>query len=100
MKSPEVGINSLEPGLLPGQSSVAEDGFEVDPPSLDLVEVLKMVVQLCQPPLPQSRLVGKPREVWGVLKRLQQTLVVPHLWGEAMEEDVYLYVKWNNLGMY
>ena len=82
MKSPEVNINSLEPGLFSGQSSVAEDGLEVDPPSLDLVEVLEMVVQLCQPPLPQSRLVSKPRKVGGVFQRLQQTLVVPHLWRE------------------
>ena len=51
--SPEVRVHSPEPGLFSGQSSVAKDGFEVDPATLDLVEVMEVLIQVGQPPLPE-----------------------------------------------
>ena len=77
--SPEVAVHPLEPGLLPGESSVAKDWLEVDPSTLDLVEVAEILVQVCQTSLPQSCLVSKPREVGRVFQRLQQALVISHL---------------------
>lgn len=74
---------------------MAKDGFQVDPATLDLVEVVEVLVEVCQPPLPQCGLVGKPSKIGRVFQRLQQTLVVSHLWHK---EDVVMDIAIINSG--
>ena len=77
--APEVSVDPLEPGLLSGEGTAPENGLQVDPSPLDLVELVEELVEVGQPGLPDGGLVGKPLEVRGVLQRLQQALVVSHL---------------------
>ena len=78
----EVVIDSLETSLFPRQRSTAKYGFKVHPSTLDLVQVVKVFVEVCKPRLPESCLVSKSFKVGRVLERLEQTLVVSDLINE------------------
>ena len=65
--------------MFPGECSAAEDGFQVDPLALDVVEALQKGVKVSQLVLPEGGLVSKALEIGRVFEALQQTLVVPNL---------------------
>ena len=77
--SPEIIVYPPEAALLLGEGSPAKDGLQVDPLALDLVQVLQVLVKVCQSLLPDGGLVRKALVVGRVLQGLQETLVITNL---------------------
>ena len=87
LRLPEVVVDALEATLFLGQRATAEDGLEVDPLALNLIEVVQVLVELAQACLPDASLVLERLVVGRVLERVQQALVVAHL-PNSMSEHV------------